>query len=87
MASISAEKLLKASIRIMRPVHWVKNLSIFAALIFSGTLYDKSAFIKVFWAFWAFNAVASAVYILNDIFDAPRDRLHPRAAGGLPRRA
>ncbi len=65
-------------LRLIRPVHWVKNLSIFAALVFSGFLLERDLFLRVFFAFWAFNFAASATYIFNDIFDAPRDRLHPR---------
>lgn len=64
-------------IKIARPLHWVKNLALFAALIFTGTLFIKSYFITVVWAFIAFCLVTSGTYILNDIMDANRDRLHP----------
>lgn len=70
-------KSLIAAVLITRPPHWTKNLSIFAALIFSGLLYDKFFFLRTFWAFWAFNFAASATYIFNDIIDAPKDRVHP----------
>jgi 4-hydroxybenzoate polyprenyltransferase len=62
----------------MRPIHWAKNLSIFAALIFSGLLWDPQSFWTVVVAFFAFSFAASSGYIINDIIDAPRDRLHPR---------
>ncbi len=65
-------------LRLIRPVHWVKNLSIFAALVFAGSLTERELFLRVFMAFWAFNFAASATYVFNDILDAPRDRLHPR---------
>jgi len=39
----------------MRPVHWIKNLALFAALVFTGTLFAKGYFTTVFWAFIAFN--------------------------------
>ncbi len=74
-------KTLKAAILVTRPPHWTKNLSIFAALIFSGLLYDKFFFLRAFWAFWAFSLAASATYIFNDIVDAPSDRLHPIKKG------
>ncbi|KKS97464.1 MAG: Phosphoribose diphosphate:decaprenyl-phosphate phosphoribosyltransferase [Candidatus Woesebacteria bacterium GW2011_GWB1_43_14] len=32
---------------------------------------------RVVWAFWVFNLATSATYILNDVMDAKRDRLHP----------
>ncbi len=64
-------------IRLIRPLHWVKNLAIFAALIFSGKLFVHLLIFKVFWAFMAFNLAASATYAFNDILDAKKDRLHP----------
>ncbi|HJX59362.1 hypothetical protein A2V61_03865 [Candidatus Woesebacteria bacterium RBG_19FT_COMBO_47_8] len=77
-------------IRIARPLHWVKNLALFAAIIFTGELFSKASFNKVFWAFIAFNLITSAAYIVNDILDAKADRLHPIkknrpvASGKLP---
>ena len=65
------------AIRLARPIHWTKNLSIFAALIFSGSLYQRGNFIIVFWAFLAFNLATSSTYIFNDILDSARDKLHP----------
>lgn len=68
---------LVSLITIARPVHWVKNASLFAALVFTGGLNQPTLFIKVFWAFIAFNFATSATYIINDIFDVRLDRLHP----------
>lgn len=79
-----------ALIKLARPVHWVKNLGIFAALVFSGGLIDPIQFKTVFWGFLAFNLLASGIYIINDIFDVNRDRAHPRkkfrpiASGKIP---
>lgn len=64
-------------VRASRPIHWVKNLSLFAALIFSGFLFSKYYFIKVIYGFIAFSLATSATYIFNDILDAEMDRLHP----------
>src|SRR5260221_12191242 len=88
MANLQTE--IKSLILVARPIHWVKNLSVFAALIFEGQLYNKHFFINVVLTFWIFSFAASATYILNDIFDAKRDRLHPIkknrpiASGNLP---
>ncbi|OGM02608.1 hypothetical protein A2115_01175 [Candidatus Woesebacteria bacterium GWA1_41_8] len=60
-----------------RPVHWVKNLAIFAALIFSGNLFEEGLLVKLFWGFIVFNFATSAIYIFNDILDAKSDSLHP----------
>ena len=64
-------------VRISRPVHWIKNLSLFAALIFSGNFLEGNLFTKVLLAFFSFSFAASAIYIFNDIADAERDKLHP----------
>jgi len=66
----------------MRPSHWSKNGFVFAGLIFAGRLLGPAD--EVLWAvgraiggFVCFCLAASAVYILNDIIDRNRDRLHP----------
>lgn len=64
-------------IKIARPVHWIKNLAVFSALIFSGTLFVPGYLQKILAAFLSFCMVSSSVYIINDIFDAPHDRQHP----------
>lgn len=70
-------KFLWALIRETRPRQWIKNFAIFAGLIFSGQLDNAQSVITLFYAFWLFNATTSATYILNDVFDIERDRLHP----------
>ncbi|MEJ2441563.1 MAG: decaprenyl-phosphate phosphoribosyltransferase [Patescibacteria group bacterium] len=77
-------------IKVSRPVHWIKNLALFAALIFSGQLFVELQFAKVVWAFIAFSLATSAAYIFNDVHDAEADRKHPIkknrpiASGKLP---
>lgn len=74
---VNSTKMIIGLIRAGRPIHWVKNLSIFAALIFSGLLFEDGYFWKAFWGFCVFNLAASGTYLLNDVFDADRDRQHP----------
>jgi decaprenyl-phosphate phosphoribosyltransferase len=82
--------LITAAFKVARPVHWVKNLSLFAAIFLTGMLGDKTQLTKVFWGFIAFNFATSATYIINDILDVKSDRLHPIksarpiASGSLP---
>ncbi|KKU10693.1 MAG: UbiA prenyltransferase [Candidatus Woesebacteria bacterium GW2011_GWB1_45_5] len=82
--------LFSAAIKVARPVHWVKNLAIFAALFLTGALFEKGELMKVIWAFISFSLATSATYIVNDILDAGSDRLHPTkrfrpiASGALP---
>ena len=65
--------LLKAS----RPRQWIKNFAIFAALVFSGTLFNHNNQLKSLEAFLLFCIFSSATYLLNDVFDIERDKLHP----------
>ena len=73
-----------------RVIQWVKNISVFAAIIFSGLLFNSYFFIPVFYAFILFCLLASGVYFLNDVIDVERDRRHPFkryrpiAAGKIP---
>lgn len=82
--------LIPSLIKVARPIHWIKNLALFAALIFTGNLFETALFWQVFWAFIAFNFATSATYILNDILDLKLDQLHPIkknrpiASGELP---
>ena len=60
-----------------RPRQWVKNISLMAALIFSGLLYTPGSLVKVIEAIVIFSILASSVYIFNDIIDVNKDREHP----------
>ncbi len=64
-------------IRTARPRQWIKNFSVFAAPLFFGNLLEPVVFIASLKAFFAFSATSSAAYFINDIIDAPKDRLHP----------
>ncbi len=65
-------------IKLLRVTHWVKNLFIFAPLIFSKNLYNTEALGKVVFAFFVFSLASSSVYVLNDIVDFRKDREHPQ---------
>lgn len=62
----------------MRPHQWVKNLFVFAGLLFGHAWRSPEIIEKSLVAFAAFCLVASAVYILNDIIDLEQDRNHPK---------
>ncbi len=70
-------KLLWGIFKTSRPRQWIKNFAVFAALIFSGTLFDKTNQSRAFEGFLLFCTFSSATYFLNDIFDIERDKLHP----------
>ncbi|MFA5808828.1 MAG: decaprenyl-phosphate phosphoribosyltransferase [Thermoleophilia bacterium] len=61
----------------MRPKQWTKNLVVFAGLIFSRNIFTWSMQWKVWATFAAFCAVVGAGYLLNDILDREKDRVHP----------
>lgn len=61
----------------MRSHQWVKNLFIFAPLLFGGRLTDPAAVGSALVAFCSFCLLSSALYIFNDWIDADEDRAHP----------
>ncbi len=67
-----------AAIRAMRPSQWTKNGFVLLALVFARRLSDGTALSRTLLAFAAFCFAASAVYIINDLVDQDRDRVHPR---------
>lgn len=64
-------------IRLLRPRQWIKNFAIYAALLFSGQLFNPALFIACTYGFFIFCALSSSIYIINDIFDIEKDRVHP----------
>ena len=70
--------MLRPILRLLRPKQWTKNLFVFSALVFSKHLFDLSYVATTLKAFFAFSFTASLVYIINDIADRDRDRLHPK---------
>lgn len=82
-------------LRTTRPRQWMKNLALYAALIFSGFFFyvptdAPSYFHTVTVAFVIFSMLTSSIYIINDIIDADSDKKHPFkkkrpiASGKLP---
>lgn len=84
------DNLIVAAIKVARPIHWIKNISIFAAVFLSGIMFDKGELALTLQTFVAFCLASSATYVINDIFDIKRDRMHPSkrfrpiASGSLP---
>jgi len=73
----------------LRPRQWVKNLFVFAGLVFAQKLFTPSVW-PALGAFAVFCALSGSVYLLNDAADREKDRLHPDkkwrpiASGRLP---
>lgn len=60
-----------------RPRQWLKNLALFAPLVFEGEFFNPSKFWLVVVGFVIFSAITSAIYILNDVIDLKKDWAHP----------
>ncbi len=70
--------MFKAIIKVMRPRQWIKNVLIFAVLIFGGKLNDLQSVVNTILGAILFSLFASGVYIINDIADRKADQAHPR---------
>jgi len=76
----------------LRPHQWTKNLVVLAPLALSKHLFEGEPLLRALAAFGLFCGLSGAVYLLNDVTDVERDRLHPLkrlrpvASGALPLR-
>ena len=58
-----------ALLKLLRPWQWVKNLLVFAPLLFAHQLSDSALIMQGIFAFISLSFVASAVYVINDWAD------------------
>ena len=70
--SLTADLLIS-----LRPNQWTKNLVVFAGLVFGEQLLEPGAAARAAGAAGIFCALSSAMYLINDVGDRARDRLHP----------
>jgi 4-hydroxybenzoate polyprenyltransferase len=68
---------LAAALAALRPRQWLKNLLVFAGIVFAEQIDDPTLWAKAIAAFAAYCAASSAAYLFNDVLDAPYDRSHP----------
>ena len=71
------KKTVRNYLRLLRPRQWSKNFAIFAAITFGGQLLVWNSLVTVVFGFLIFCSLSSAIYVINDIFDINKDRLHP----------
>jgi 4-hydroxybenzoate polyprenyltransferase len=82
----------RALVAAMRPPEWIKNLLVYAGLLFSQQFDDPARVVDATLVFVAFCAISSAGYLVNDLRDVELDRRHPEkrhraiASGTLPER-
>jgi 4-hydroxybenzoate polyprenyltransferase len=83
---------LRAAIKTGRPQEWIKNVFVFAGLLFSGKFNQSHEVLEAVLTFISFCAISSAGYYVNDLVDVELDRQHPKkrfrplAAGELSQR-
>lgn len=84
--------VLRGLLKSMRPKQWAKNVFIFVPLLFDKKLLQVDPLLNSIAAALLFCLVSSAVYLMNDLGDIERDKLHPikrnrpLASGQLPKR-
>jgi 4-hydroxybenzoate polyprenyltransferase/phosphoserine phosphatase len=67
-------RVLRKALRLQ---HWVKNLLIFVPIVMAHELQNLPLVLASVMAFFAFGMCASAIYLINDLFDLDADRRHP----------
>ena len=67
---------LTSYIELIRPLHSIKSLVVFAPLFFNFD-FNLDLYISVTFASILFYMMSSSIYIFNDLIDLSRDRLHP----------
>jgi len=85
-----ASDIIQQYLQLLRVRHWIKNVIIFIPFFFSAGFFDSSLITATILGFICFSLLSSTVYILNDIRDIEKDRLHnikcrrPLASGKIP---
>lgn len=80
-------------LKLLRVKHYIKNLLIFLPIVFAGKLFEQEYWMGLIGGFIAFCLMSSVVYVVNDIKDVEKDRLHPVkknrpvAAGSISKKA
>ena len=62
-------KSFLALFKTVRPKHWIKNVVVFSALVFSTSFFDITKDLTALATFFLFCMTAGSVYIVNDIAD------------------
>jgi 4-hydroxybenzoate polyprenyltransferase len=79
--TVSFSERLRAHLAIARLDHSIKNLFVLPGIIVPLSIYPRLLTWRLVetlvWAFVAITLVACSNYVLNEVLDAPFDRLHP----------
>ena len=77
IATATRAGLLGELVRAARPLQWMKNLLLFAGIVFAVELDDPARWGDALLIFAAYCAASSAAYLVNDVRDRERDAAHP----------
>lgn len=70
--------MLAGLIKTMRPRQWVKNIFVFAPLVFDVKLFNPRYLAQTVAGFVLLCLISGTVYIINDLVDIEKDRQHPK---------
>ncbi|MCB8878163.1 UbiA family prenyltransferase [Acidisoma silvae] len=74
----SRASVFRYALKALRPHQWCKNVLVFVPMIMAHAVENRTTWLHAFAMFLAFCAMASCIYLLNDISDLAADRRHPR---------
>lgn len=83
---------MKNYLKLARVKHYLKNILIAIPLFFNGMAFEENNILTVFWGLLAFSFICSIIYIVNDLRDVEKDKLHevkknrPIASGKISKR-
>lgn len=70
-------RLLRGLVALVRPAQWVKNVLVVPVALLTIPSWTAGRLASVGWSVVAFTLASAVVYVVNDIADRDRDRLHP----------
>jgi len=70
-------KKIKNYIKLIRVKHWLKNGLVFLPIFFSSNIFNINLLLTSVLAFFIFSFTSSIVYVVNDMNDIEKDKLHP----------
>ena len=76
-AAGGTHRLLRGLVALVRPAQWVKNVLVVPFALLSIPSWTAGTLTSVGWSVVAFTLASAVVYVVNDIADRDRDRLHP----------
>lgn len=65
-------------IKMLRIGKWLKNVMLFTLMLTAFSCLDLERIVTVIIAFLSFSVSASAIYIINDLWNLENDRRHPK---------